>query len=60
MADYNQWTEIEGDAKQLQELVQSQKNKINEIVSLISETSMKKENKSFMNILSLLTFFFFP
>ncbi|CAF1337495.1 unnamed protein product [Adineta ricciae] len=37
--DYEQWTEIEDDAKKLQELVQTQKNQINEIVSLISQSA---------------------
>lgn len=37
--DYNQWTEIENDAKKLHEIVQSQRNQINEIVTLISQTS---------------------
>jgi hypothetical protein len=36
--DYEQWTEIEDDAKRLHELVESQRNQINEIVSLISQT----------------------
>lgn len=35
--DYDQWTEIEDDAKRLHEIVQSQKNHINEIVNLISQ-----------------------
>jgi hypothetical protein len=33
-----QWTEIEDDAKKLHELVELQRNQINEIVSLITET----------------------
>ncbi|CAF0714876.1 unnamed protein product [Adineta steineri] len=37
--DYEQWTEIEDDAKKLHELIQSQKNQINEIVSLVSQTA---------------------
>jgi hypothetical protein len=37
--DYEQWTEIEDDAKRLHELVESQRNQINEIVSLISQTA---------------------
>ncbi|CAF1482568.1 unnamed protein product, partial [Adineta ricciae] len=37
--DYEQWTEIEDDTKKLQELVQTQKNQINEIVSLISQSA---------------------
>ncbi|UJR31612.1 hypothetical protein I4U23_019095 [Adineta vaga] len=37
--DYNQWTEIEDDAKKLHQLVQTQKNQINEIVTLISESA---------------------
>jgi len=37
--DYDQWTEIEDDAKKLHEIVQSQKNQINEIVSLISQAA---------------------
>jgi hypothetical protein len=43
--DYDQWTEIEDDAKKLHEIVQSQKNQINEIVTLISQTGKKtKQN----------------
>ncbi len=38
MHDHDQWTEIEDDAKKLHELVESQKNQINEIVTLISQT----------------------
>jgi len=41
--DYDQWTEIEDDAKKLHEIVQSQKNQINEIVNLISQTGKKSE-----------------
>jgi len=36
---YNQWTEIEKDAKKLHEIVQSQRTQINEIVTLISQAS---------------------
>ncbi len=36
--DVEQWTEIEDDAKKLHELVELQRNQINEIVSLITET----------------------
>jgi hypothetical protein len=36
--EQEQWTAIEDDAKKLQEIVQSQKNQINEIVTLISQT----------------------
>jgi hypothetical protein len=42
MHDHDQWTEIEDDAKKLHELVESQKNQINEIVTLISETGRQK------------------
>ena len=38
--DQEQWTEIEGDAKKLHELVQTQRNQINEIASLISQTGL--------------------
>lgn len=41
MHNYDQWTEIEDDAKKLHELVESQKNQINEIVTLISQTGNK-------------------
>jgi hypothetical protein len=40
--DYEQWTEIEDDAKKLHELVQLQRNQINEIVSLISQTGNQR------------------
>lgn len=35
--EYDQWTEIENDAKKLHEIVESQREQINEIVSLISQ-----------------------
>ncbi len=41
MFEQEQWTAIEDDAKKLQEIVQSQKNQINEIVTLISQTGKK-------------------
>ncbi|CAF3569480.1 unnamed protein product [Rotaria sordida] len=37
--DYDQWTEIEDDAKKLHEIVQSQRDQINEIVTLITQTA---------------------
>ncbi|CAF4075793.1 unnamed protein product [Rotaria sp. Silwood2] len=37
--DYDQWTEIEDDAKKLHQIVQSQRNQINEIVTLITQTA---------------------
>jgi hypothetical protein len=40
--DYEQWTEIEDDAKKLHELVQLQRNQINEIVLLISQTGNQR------------------
>jgi hypothetical protein len=47
MNDYDQWTEIEDDAKKLHEIVETQKNQINEIVNLISQTGKKKLNQFF-------------
>ncbi|CAF3857129.1 unnamed protein product, partial [Rotaria sp. Silwood1] len=37
--DYDQWTEIEDDAKKLQEIVQTQRDQIEKIVTLISQTA---------------------
>ena len=41
MHEYDQWTEIEDDAKKLHQIVQTQKNQINEIVALISESGKR-------------------
>jgi hypothetical protein len=52
--DYDQWTEIEDDAKKLHEIVQSQKNQINEIVTLISQTGKKSMLYIYNRFLSFL------
>ena len=52
LVDQQQWTEIDGDTRRLQEIVQSQQDQIKEIVSLISQAGRDRYLRSLFAYLS--------